>query len=193
MNKVLLSKFDINPKMKSSPLRIGINEWSEYYPFNGIIDDFRVYNRVLNDKEIKKLYSLGENKNNTDKNINNTGLTNFVKRFYEIILDREPDEEGLNDWVNKLSSHKATGADIARGFILSPEFKNKNYSDEEYITKLYEAFFDREPDSDGFDYWMRILTLNSDNPSLGRREVLDGFLTSQEFENLSNKYGIKAF
>jgi len=56
MNKELLSEFELNPLMASSILRIGINEWGYWYPFNGIIDDFRVYNRALTDLEIEELF-----------------------------------------------------------------------------------------------------------------------------------------
>jgi len=64
-NKVSLDKFRINPQMKASVLRIGIDESASWYPFNGLIDDLRIYNRTLNDSEIKELYKKGNQNTNT--------------------------------------------------------------------------------------------------------------------------------
>ena len=38
--------------------RIGLNN-NGVSPFNGLIDDVRVYNRILTTDEIKRLYNLG--------------------------------------------------------------------------------------------------------------------------------------
>ena len=61
----------------------------------------------------------------------------FVTRLYNVCLNREPDEGGLNDWVNKLSSGAATGASVAYGFVFSAEFKNYNYCNADYVKQLH--------------------------------------------------------
>ncbi|MCR4647990.1 MAG: DUF4214 domain-containing protein [Lachnospiraceae bacterium] len=109
----------------------------------------------------------------------------FVERFYTIILERPADEAGLNDWTNRLISKQATGADVAAGFINSDEFQKKKMTDEEYVTKLYRAFFDREPDKEGYNNWLRELKNGKT-----RDDVLRGFINSPEFNNLCKKYGI---
>ncbi len=109
----------------------------------------------------------------------------FVGRFYTIILGREGDEAGLNDWTNKLLSGEKTGADVAKGFILSKEFTNKGLSNDEFVKKLYLAFFDREADEGGYNGWMKKL-----NEGYTREYVLAGFVNSQEFKNLCAKYEI---
>ncbi|MCR4649190.1 MAG: DUF4214 domain-containing protein [Lachnospiraceae bacterium] len=108
----------------------------------------------------------------------------FVERFYVTILDRPAEAAGLNDWTNRLISKQATGADVAAGFINSEEFQKK-MTDEEYVTKLYRAFFDREPDKDGYNGWLRELKNGKT-----RDDVLRGFINSPEFNNLCKKYGI---
>jgi len=84
-------------------------------------------------------------------------VSEFVTRFYKLCLDREPDAGGLNDWVNNLLARKITGAQAAEGFIFSAEFTSKNTNNSEFLTILYRAFFNREPDADGFNKWLVLL------------------------------------
>lgn len=113
----------------------------------------------------------------------------FVERMYTVALGRASDPDGLQFWTNKLLSYKNDGAGIAHGFILSSEFKNKNYSNEEYIKVLYKTFFNREAeaDADGFTYWKGIL-----NTGHSRETVLAGFVNSAEFKSLCTEYGISS-
>ncbi|MCR4649543.1 MAG: InlB B-repeat-containing protein [Lachnospiraceae bacterium] len=114
-------------------------------------------------------------------------VSKFVERFYTIILERPAEAEGLENWTNKLINKEATGAQVAAGFINSDEFQKKKMTDEEYVTKLYRAFFDREPDKGGYDGWLRELKNGK-----SRDEVLRGFINSPEFNDLCKQYGIDA-
>lgn len=116
-----------------------------------------------------------------------TQVTEFVTRFYQLCLDRMPDEEGLSIWVGKLLSKKTTGAKVAEGFIFSQEFTAKNISNEDYVSTLYRAFFNREPDAGGFSNWLGLL-----NSGYSRQFVLAGFVNSDEFKKLCSTYGIIA-
>jgi len=117
----------------------------------------------------------------------NQPIQDFVSRFYIEILNRYADKSGLNDWSNQLSSGTKTGADIAQGFIHSKEFIERDLTNVAYLTVLYKAFFNREPDTSGFNEWLEQLSnrVNKDT-------VLNGFLYSQEFKNLADSYGIIA-
>lgn len=53
-----------------------------------------------------------------NKNLNDV---DFVKVLYRTFLDREFDEPGLNDWVNRLAKGK-TRDEVAAGFANSQEF-----------------------------------------------------------------------
>ncbi len=110
----------------------------------------------------------------------------FVERFYVIILDRPAEPQGLNYWTDNLLEGKKKGSDVAAGFINSVEFQGKKISNEVYLKKLYSAFFNREPDKAGYDYWMKELKSGK-----SRDYVLRGFINSVEFDNLCKKYGIK--
>jgi len=114
-----------------------------------------------------------------------TGTRDFISRFYQEVLGRSADSAGLSDWIKRLNSGQSAGEDIARGFIFSHEFTQKNTDNLTYITTLYKAFFGREADSSGLNTWLNDLA-----NGVSRSAVLNGFLNSEEFSNLSKSYGI---
>lgn len=57
------------------------------------------------------------------KNLNLSD-TEFVTRMYRTFLNREPDEAGLADWVNRLETGRETRDSLVYGFTLSKEFGN---------------------------------------------------------------------
>lgn len=109
----------------------------------------------------------------------------FVFRFYQQCLSRNPDTAGLKDWVDGLKSGKRSGADVARGFVMSQEFANRALGDLDFLTVLYRAFFNRDPDAGGLATWQAELTKGS-----LREDVLYGFVFAQEFANLCNSFTI---
>ena len=115
-----------------------------------------------------------------------TNIESFVSRFYQQVLNRAADPSGLNDWTEKLATGAYGGADIARGFIFSSEFTSRNLDDLGFVTVLYNAFFNRPPDTAGQDKWLTALASGT-----SKFDVLDGFLYSLEFSNLSKSYNIK--
>ena len=131
------------------------------------------------------LTSTGGNTSTPTQNTNN--IEGFVSRFYTEILNRNPDTDGFAYWTSKLQSGALAGEDIAKGFIGSREFAKRDLSNEQYINVLYRAFFGRDADTNGFGYWVRELQLGK-----SKEKVLQGFLESQEFINLTQSYGIRA-
>ncbi|MCR4649973.1 MAG: DUF4214 domain-containing protein [Lachnospiraceae bacterium] len=109
----------------------------------------------------------------------------FVERFYNIILGRPSEEAGINDWTNKLLTKELTGAEVAAGFARSTEFTGQNTSNADFLKKYYKAFFDREPDADGYNDWLSLL-----NRGASRERILVGFTNSVEFQNLCDSFGI---
>ena len=114
------------------------------------------------------------------------GVTGFVKRLYSVCLNREADAGGLSMWTEALRDHTQTGRSVAYGFIFSNEFKNKNYSNEDYVEYLYEAFMGRSSDAGGKAMWVKLL----ESGEYDRLAVFDGFVGSQEFTKICNSYGI---
>ena len=51
-----------------------------------------------------------------------------------------------------------TAADVAVDIISSSEFKNKNYTNEVYVRKLYAALFARSPQDSEVSNWVEVLS-----------------------------------
>ncbi|MCI7351067.1 MAG: leucine-rich repeat protein [Ruminococcus sp.] len=112
-------------------------------------------------------------------------LTAFVSRLYTKALNRTYDVNGLNDHTGTyLENHDLY--QMAYNFIFSPEFMDKNLSDEEFVDTMYRTFFDREADPDGKADWLDRMS----NQGYSREDVLAGFVGSQECVNLVAKFGI---
>ncbi len=115
-------------------------------------------------------------------------IKTFVERFYRLVLDREPDIDGFTYWSAQLSDPDGsqTAGDIARGFFQSSEFIKRQTGSTEFIDIAYRAFFDREADAGGRQYWLNKLSLGS-----SRLEAVNGFIASQEFIDFTARYGIR--
>ena len=111
----------------------------------------------------------------------------FVTRLYKVCLKRDPENDGLNYWVSELKNEKETGVAAASGFIFSPELQNCNYSNEDYVRVMYDAFFGREADAEGLNYWVQNM-----NNGMSRQDIFTGFANSNEFFDLCGSYGIVA-
>lgn len=109
----------------------------------------------------------------------------FATRLYTECLGRDPEEEGLKFWALSLTNLEITGYDAANQFFMSAEFKGFNTSDEEFISRLYLTFMDREKDDAGLKFW-----LNEMNNGMSREQVIREFAKSQEFTGICSNYGI---
>lgn len=114
-------------------------------------------------------------------------IKGFVRRFYQLVLNREPDSFGFNDWVSQLSVGTKAGGEIAVGFFNSSEFLNRDTTDSEFVDIAYRSFFGREADEAGKFNWLELLSAGST-----RLEVISGFIDSQEFISLAASFGIEA-
>ncbi|MEA3490282.1 MAG: DUF4214 domain-containing protein [Campylobacterota bacterium] len=129
------------------------------------------------DAKVGRYQYIGSNKN----------LQDFTKRFYREILNRDAEPAGLNYWTDGLITGILTGSDLAKSFMFSQEFKDRNTDDETYLTILYRSFFNREPDAAGFNLWLTQL-----QDGVSREGILDSFLHSKEFNDLCRAYNIRA-
>lgn len=120
---------------------------------------------------------------NRDKN---RKLTAFVARNYTKALGRAAEEAGINDWTGRIIAGNATPADVTAGFIFSAEFAGKNLGNEEFLRVVYQTYFDREPDAEGYNNWLSQLS-----SGVSREFVVNnGFSNSQEFKNLVASFGL---
>lgn len=109
----------------------------------------------------------------------------FVTRLYTKFLGRNPDSAGLENWTAHLVNGTKTGIEVAQGFAFSNEFKQRNYSNEDYVTALYSTFLDRAPDSAGLADWIKLL-----ENGVSREKVFKGIAESNEYTAICNAYGI---
>ena len=102
-------------------------------------------------------------------------------RIYKAAFDRTPDAGGLGFWINAMDDG-ASLTSVAAGFINSPEFQQlygANVTDRDYVTKLYNNVLDRNPDQEGYDFWLGAMA-----KGLSREDVLVNF--SESKENIGN-------
>ncbi|MBO7452766.1 MAG: DUF4214 domain-containing protein, partial [Clostridiales bacterium] len=114
-----------------------------------------------------------------------TGVAGFVERLYTIALGRESDPDGKAYWVDCVNTKGSTGADVARGFLFSPEFIDSNMSDSDFVEVLYKTFFDRASEPEGKAFWLDSLAKGT-----SKKEVINGFINSPEWQEICKSYGI---
>ena len=105
----------------------------------------------------------------------------FVAGFYQDVLGRQPDPQGLDSWVGYLQANcNAAGFNtIGVAFYDSQEFRTvRPLTLNGLVTSLYRTFLDRDPDPAGRGEWVqhfrhqRVVVSN------------EGFISSGEFKNL---------
>ncbi|MCQ2533596.1 MAG: DUF4214 domain-containing protein [Clostridia bacterium] len=116
------------------------------------------------------------------------GVNCFVARLYTICFDRLPDMGGHAGWVLKLINGEVSGSTAAYGFVFSPEFTNLKLDNTNFVKYMYRAFFGREADNGGLDYWVSQMEAGT----ASQTDVFNGFTGSAEFINLCASYGIQA-
>lgn len=114
------------------------------------------------------------------------GATKFVTNLYVNALNRQPDEAGLNNWVNQLTSKKTGGANVAQGIVFSQECINRKLSNDAWVDMLYPAVLGRPADDAGKKNWVNQL-----NAGVSREQVFYNFVTTPEFANYCKSCGIE--
>lgn len=117
--------------------------------------------------------------------ITEENIADFVALLYQNVLGRTPCHSEVSYWVNKIGKESLTGTRLVQFFIDSPEFKNKGYSDEEYVEKLYQIFLHRPSDPSGKEYWVSQLQ------TMSRTKLVTMFGSADEFVRVCQKYGIR--
>ena len=118
----------------------------------------------------------------------NKNVTFFVSRCYKLLLERDFDVAGLNDWCEQVNNGKQTGATLVDNFVRSQEFtiRSKDMNSEKQVQLLYQTMLDRDADASGLAYWVNVL----DNFGVSLRAVETGMAGSIEFDRLCWNYGI---
>jgi len=102
-----------------------------------------------------------------------------IYRLYNAAFGRFPDKTGLDYWIQKNKSMEEDIRNTAYNFIISNEFTSHygiDMNNDEFLDKLYENILGRDPDINGYNYWLNQLSSGIEN----RHEILIGFSESSE-------------
>ena len=108
------------------------------------------------------------------------GRLDPIVRLYTAYFKRLPDYQGLMYWYGRMYPDSGAGLDlwqVADAFAQSEEFINTygQLNNTGFITRLYQNVLNRQPEPDGYAYWMGRL-----NSGMTRGEVMVGFSESAE-------------
>ncbi len=110
---------------------------------------------------------------------------NFITHLYNVILNRAPDQNGLNRYLPLISSAENGPETIVRELFASDEFNSRNLSDEQFINTLYNAILCREPDEEGMSNNLLVLSNGA-----SRESLINAFLESDEWAQIKTDYGM---
>ncbi|MBR6381329.1 MAG: DUF4214 domain-containing protein [Lachnospiraceae bacterium] len=117
--------------------------------------------------------------------VNEVAAGGFLGNLYQMTLGREPDAEGTEYWMNRLTSREVCATELVFGFLNSPEYRSQEKTDEEYVQELYRIFLGREADAEGLAYWTGMLAQGT-----SRDAVAAGFANSAEFTGCCEEMNI---
>ena len=126
----------------------------------------------------------------------------YVRILYNSMMDREPDESGKAYWLDSLNrgmtrrralscfidsqefSDICAGYGVTRGTLPLTENVDIHTDKVMFVTGIYRNILGRDPDPDGFNFWVGELKNGSNG-----RDVSYGFIFSPELsnKNLSNE------
>ena len=108
----------------------------------------------------------------------------FAERMYTKCLGRDAEEYGAAFWALALTNLEYNAAEVANNFFFSTEFRSHEFSDEEYLDRLYATVMDREAEEGGKEFWLQYIREHT------RYQILCEFVESPEFTGLCQSYGI---
>lgn len=111
-----------------------------------------------------------------------SGVDGEVTRMYLALLDRRPDEAGLDYWVERRQEGMAIH-EVAALFHDSPEFAQRfgyllDAETSTWVDLLYERILGRPADADGKAYWIDQV----DSGRATREQLIVHFSQSEEFQ-----------
>lgn len=177
--------------MNREPDKAGIDYWlsqiaagyGREFVFGGFVNSVEWADICLD-------YSImsGSSTAPSHEKVPNQAIVNFAKRLYTTCLGRNADGEGVKYWSVEIANMRMSGSQVAYGFFFSDEFESLDLDNEEFVTRLYLTFMNREPDEEGLNYWVG--TLDELEGDKTRKDVFDGFACAPEFASICAEAGI---
>ncbi len=163
---------------------------------NLIIGDL-VPDQVYNDVKVSFIDNLGRKYELEFDNVI-TSLpvkpeNKFVYGIYKNGLGRKPDHSGFKYWYKRLKNLEITSVEFVNKIITSSEFNSIYKTNEEKINALYKIIAGREPEEEGFLYWMYEFNKLVDENQLTFDEAIirlvNRMVSESEFKNLVEEAG----
>ena len=121
------------------------------------------------------------------------GVAGYVARVYRAFFNREPEQEGLLYWTQRLVS----GQETLKGFLgqvsFTPEMLEKNLTNTQFVEAMY-AIVDRAGESEGVAFWVSEIEKGikaGETQSQARSAVVLRMLDTPEVKDMAKKLGIK--
>lgn len=125
---------------------------------------------------------------------------NFLDALYKVMFNRQPDEAGVKNWLDKLEigmsrefvyagfanstefANLCKKYQVKQGFIVCNGYRDQNEGVTAFVNRLYQKALNRFGDDNGMEDWCRkILRREQDMES-----VAYGFIFSAEFQSYSH-------
>lgn len=114
-------------------------------------------------------------------------LNKFLDEVYTSVLNRESDDSKAY-WNDKILNGGIGILDFLNQILNQDELTNLKISSKELVGKIYKLLMDREPDEEGFDYWLKKL---GDNPTNDQKlALINSMAGSEEFLSKINGLGL---
>lgn len=106
------------------------------------------------------------------------GNAGKVYRLYKAAYDRKPDDQGFSFWLQHADKGLSM-TEIGKTFTQSQEFRDlygAAPTNADFVTRLYHNVLHREPEADGYTYWLNVLN----EQRATQAELLNIFAESKE-------------
>ncbi len=92
----------------------------------------------------------------------------YVTHCYQTVLNREPDNGGLELWVAQIMDGISDPVDAGVGFTGSDEFRNRYLNESDYIRVMYQLFLYRNPTESDVAGWVKRIYAQNSREAVGR-------------------------
>lgn len=114
-------------------------------------------------------------------------VSGLVSKIFEVFSGKTAEAKYIKEWTLKLKNKEST----LENYTIDTVNQNKEYinniEDNEFITILYNALLNRQPDEPGFKGWIAQL-----ESGVTKEKIIKDFLKSEEFISICNRYKIIA-
>ena len=124
----------------------------------------------------------------------------FLDVLYKVMFDRQADEGGMKNWLDKLEigmsrefvyagfanstefANLCKGYQVKQGSIVCNGYRDQNEGVTAFVNRLYQKALNRAGDDDGMEDWCRKILRREQN----MESVAHGFIFSAEFQSHSH-------